>query len=173
MDLHGSRLPSTRRARMAEAPRAPAYPRWLRPANKVVMALQRIGLPIGTMRVLAVPGRVSGRMIRTPVSPVTLAGRHYIIAGLASAQWAKNIRVAGHGELCHGRRVRRVRLTEVADRTERVQVLRAFPEKVPHGVRFFVAMGLIDAPTPDGFEAAADISAVFLVEADDDSPGMV
>ena len=50
-------------------------PRWLEVANPVIVALQRIGLVIGTMRLLSVPGRKSGRLRTTPVSPLTVDGR--------------------------------------------------------------------------------------------------
>lgn len=144
------------------------YPAWLRPANRIIMTLQRLGLPIGTMRVLSVPGRKSGQLRSTPVSPLRVDGQRYVIAGVKDNQWARNIRAAGWGELAHGRRVERVRLTEVLDREPRVRVLRAFPTEVPHGVQFFVRMGLVDDPTPDGFEAAADRSAVFRIDPLDD-----
>lgn len=35
----------------------PEFPRWLKVANPAFVALQRVGLPIGTMRLLSVPGR--------------------------------------------------------------------------------------------------------------------
>ncbi|GIE83157.1 hypothetical protein Aph02nite_91070 [Actinoplanes philippinensis] len=54
-----------------------------------------------------------------------------------------------------------VRLAEVADVGERRAVLRAFPAEVPHGVPFFVRIGLVATGTADEFEAAADRVAVF------------
>ena len=56
-------------------------PRWLEVANPVIVALQRLGLVIGTMRLLSVPGRKSGRLRTTPVSPLTVDGLRYIVAG--------------------------------------------------------------------------------------------
>src|SRR5713101_7296161 len=67
-------------------------PVWLKPANRVVMALQRLGLAIGTMRVLSVPGRKSSKMRSTPVSPLTVNGQRYIIGGFAQGDWVKNAR---------------------------------------------------------------------------------
>jgi hypothetical protein len=46
-----------------------SLPRWLKFANPVIVALQRRGVVIGTMRLLAVPGRKSGQLRTTPVSP--------------------------------------------------------------------------------------------------------
>jgi hypothetical protein len=50
-------------------------PRWLKPANHVIITLQHLGLAIGTMRLLSVPGRKSGKLHTTPVSPLTVDGR--------------------------------------------------------------------------------------------------
>jgi F420H(2)-dependent quinone reductase len=100
-------------------------PRWLGPANRVIVALQRRGLAIGTMRLLSVPGRRSGRLRTTPVSPLTVEGERYIVAGLEGADWVKNARAAGWGILARGREEERVRLVELPV-GERAAVLREF-----------------------------------------------
>jgi hypothetical protein len=111
-------------------------PRWLKFANPVIVALQRRGVVIGTMRLLSVPGRKSGKLRTTPVSPLTVEGERYIIAGLEEADWVKNLRSAGWGILARGRDQERVNLVELPLQ-ERAPVLREFPRKVPHGVQFF------------------------------------
>jgi hypothetical protein len=40
-------------------------------------------------------------------------------------------------------------------------VVRAFPTEVPHGVGFFVRLGLVERADPEQFAAAADRVAVF------------
>jgi len=70
-------------------------PGWLKPANRLIIALQRLGLPIGTMHLISVPGRKSGKMRTTPVSPLPVDGQRYIIGGLERADWVKNARAAG------------------------------------------------------------------------------
>jgi len=72
-------------------------PTWLKPANRVIVALQRLGIAIGTMHVLSVVGRKSGKLHSTPVWPLTVGGQRYIIGGLAEADWVKNARAAGWG----------------------------------------------------------------------------
>jgi hypothetical protein len=136
-------------------------PKWLKPANRVIMFLQKVGLPIGTMHVIAVPGRKSGTLRATPVSPLTVDHQRYVIAGKSDSDWAKNVRAAGWGNLSRGRRTTRVGLQEVEDHDLKVRVMRAFPVEVPHGVAFFVKLGLVSGPSPDEFEAAADHAAVF------------
>lgn len=138
-------------------------PRWLPLANRFVRLLNRANLRLGTIRVLTVPGRVSGKPRSTPVSPLRVAGERYVVAGLTNAQWAANVRAAGRGTLAHGRQTERVRLTEVRDPETRRKVMRAFPTEVPGGVPFFVQLGLVSRGDPDEFAAAADRVAVFTV----------
>jgi hypothetical protein len=141
-------------------------PRWLRPANRVIVALQRLGLAIGTMRVLSVPGRKSGKLQTTPVSPLTVDGRRYVIGGLERADWVKNARAAGWGILAKGRKRERVALVELPV-AERAPILRAFPRLVPHGVAFFQQLyGLPKDPAalPDAFAALASHCPVFRID---------
>jgi hypothetical protein len=113
-----------------------SLPRWLGPANRVIIALQHRGLVIGTMRLLSVPGRKSGQMRTTPVSPLTVEGKRYIVGGLESSDWVKNARTAGWGILARGRNEEKVVLVELPVE-ERASILREFPQRVPHGVQFF------------------------------------
>lgn len=136
-------------------------PAYLPIANRIVKFLSRLGLPLGTIEVLAVPGRRTGKMRATPVSPLTVDGRRYVIAGLISGDWGRNARAAGWGTLSRGRRTARVTLTEVLDHDEQVRVLRAFPVAVPNGVAFFQDAGLVTGPSPDEFEQAAGNCAIF------------
>src|ERR671932_1225274 len=119
-------------SRMSEEAR---LPRWLKLANPVIVALQRRGVVIGTMRLLSVPGRKSDKMRTTPISPLTVDGKRYIIAGLERADWVKNARSAGWGILARGRKQERVVLVELSVE-ERASVLRELPHKVPRVARF-------------------------------------
>jgi len=144
-------------------------PGWLPTANRVVKLMNRLGVPLGTIRVLEIPGRVSGRSRATPVSLLLLSGRRFVIAGLPEADWALNARAATYGHLVSGRRREPVRLIEVDEPALRREVMRAFPAEVPGGVSFFVKIGLVTGADPEQFAAAADQVAVFeLVPADDD-----
>jgi deazaflavin-dependent oxidoreductase (nitroreductase family) len=143
---------------------ASSLPSWLPVANRIVKTLQWAGLPLGTIHVLTVPGRVSGRPRTTPVSPLVVDGRRYVVAGLPQSDWARNARAAGRGELARGRRRQDVVLTEVTDPDLRRAVVRAFPTEVPGGVDFFVRLGLVEGADPDQFAAAADRVAVFEID---------
>ncbi|ATA27216.1 hypothetical protein MLM_0107 [Mycobacterium lepraemurium] len=135
-------------------------PRYLKPMNKVMMAVQRLGIPTGPAMVLTVPGRKSGQPRSTPMTPLEFQGGLYVVAGYPGADWAANARAAGTGTLRRGRRSRRVRIVELSADEAR-PVLREFPAKVPVGVGFAKRSGLVRDGTADEFEALAGQLAVF------------
>jgi deazaflavin-dependent oxidoreductase (nitroreductase family) len=137
-------------------------PGWLKPANHLIIALQRLGLPIGTMHLISVPGRKSSKMRTTPVSPLTVDGQRYIVGGLERADWVKNARAAGWGILARGRKEERVRLVELPVQ-ERASILREFPRKVLHGVQFFRQLYAISG-NPEEFTSLAPRCPVFRIE---------
>jgi hypothetical protein len=114
------------------------------------------------MRLLSVPGRKSGELRTTPVSPLTTNGKRYIIAGFEEADWVKNVRHAGWGILARGREQERVNLVELPPR-ERGPILREFPHEVPYGVRYFRQLYGIEG-TPEDFDSLASRCPVFRVE---------
>lgn len=65
----------------------PSPPRWLKPMNKLMIAMQRLGIPTGPPMVLTVPGRTTGRPRSTPMTPFTLDGQLYAVAGFPGADW--------------------------------------------------------------------------------------
>jgi deazaflavin-dependent oxidoreductase (nitroreductase family) len=136
-------------------------PGWLPAVNRVIMAVQRLGVPVGPVQVLVVPGRTTGTPRETPVTPFSVDGRWYVAAAVPTADWVRNIRAAGRGEMRRGRRTRPVLLTEVDDLATRRTVMRAFPTQTAGGVGFYVRLGLVDGPDPEQFAAIADRVAVF------------
>jgi deazaflavin-dependent oxidoreductase (nitroreductase family) len=138
-------------------------PRWLKVANPVIVVLQHLGVAFFTFHLLSVPGRKTGQMRTTPVSPFYVEGRRYIVS-LGQTQWVRNARAAGWAILARGRHRRRVRLRELGAR-EREPILRQFPVQIPAGVRIFVQVGVVEPPAdPDAFAAAGPGLAVFELE---------
>jgi len=138
----------------------PQPPRYLKPMNKVMMAVQKLGIPTGPAMVLTVPGRKSGHPRSTPMTPFAFDGGLYVVAGYPGADWAANARAAGTGTLARGRRARQVRIVELTADEAR-PVLRVFPVEVPVGVAFAKRSGMVRDGTPDEFEALAGRVAVF------------
>jgi deazaflavin-dependent oxidoreductase (nitroreductase family) len=131
--------------------------------NKIVKGLQKLGIHTGPAMVLTVPGRKSGRLRSTPMTPFEFQGGLYTVAGFPRADWALNARAAGAGTLSHGRKSRRVKIVELSPEEAR-PVLRAFPAEVPIGVGFGKRTGLVHEGTPDEFEALAGRCPVFRFE---------
>lgn len=141
----------------------PTPPWWLKPMNKLNMAIQRLGIPTGPVEVLTLPGRKSGQPRSTPMTPFEVDGSLYTVAGYPKADWAFNARAAGAGVLARGRKSRHVTITEL-DAGEARAVLRAFPALVPRGVGFYKRSGLVTHGTPEEFEALAGRCPVFRLE---------
>jgi deazaflavin-dependent oxidoreductase (nitroreductase family) len=138
-------------------------PRYLKPMNRVVKAIQRIGIPTGPSMVLTVPGRKTGRPRSTPMTPFEHDGGLYVVAGYPGADWAANARAAGAGTLARGRKSRSVKIVEL-NAAEAGPVLRTFAVKVPVGVGFAKRAGLVRIGSPEEFEALAGRLSVFRFE---------
>ena len=93
--------------------------------NRLVAVLTSMGVSVLGSRVLAVKGRTSGEWRTTPVNLLGHDGRRYLVAPRGEAQWVRNLRAAGTGELRVGRRSEAFRGRELTD-DEKVPVLRAY-----------------------------------------------
>jgi deazaflavin-dependent oxidoreductase (nitroreductase family) len=145
--------------------RNPTPPRWLKPMNKVFLALQRTGLGMKELPVLTVPGRKSGKPRSTPLSVLDHEGHRYLLEGFPGADWARNVRAAdGRATLSMGKRREQVRLVEL-DAQAALPVLRAWPVRIPDGAKIMADAGVVEAVTPEAFEAVAGRCGVFRVEA--------
>jgi hypothetical protein len=130
---------------------------WLKLANPLFATLIRLGRPVGTQRLLLVPGRKSGKLHETPVALLSVGGQRYIVS-MPWAGWVRNARISGWGILKLGKQTERVRLTEL-DLEERVPIVRAFPAQLPRGVGFFQL-----PPDPEAFAKAAPQLVAFRVD---------
>jgi deazaflavin-dependent oxidoreductase (nitroreductase family) len=137
-------------------------PWWLKYVNKVMIAVQKLGLSPGPV-VLTVPGRKTGKPRSTPVTPMEVDGKRYVVGGVPGSDWAANVRAAGEATLHQGRRAERVRMVELPAEEAR-PLLREFPVRVPTGVSFIKNAGLVTGPNPDEFEALAGRCPVFRIE---------
>lgn len=139
-------------------------PWWLKYVNKVMIGLQKLGVG-GTNGpvILTVPGRRTGQPRSTPITPMIVDDKRYVVAGLPDSDWAANVRAAGVATLHQGRQAQRVQMVEMSADQAR-PLLREFPVKVPTGVGFIKNAGLVTGPNPDEFEALAGRCAVFRID---------
>jgi deazaflavin-dependent oxidoreductase (nitroreductase family) len=134
-------------------------PRWLGRVNAVNRFLLRGGIGPPAQRLLTIAGRQSGKPRTTPVALLAFEGAAYLVAGFDGADWVKNARAAGRGELRRGRQAEIVNLLEV-DAAQRVPILRHFAQQV-RGGRSFLTVAK-DAPD-QAYLAASSRHPVFRV----------
>lgn len=137
-----------------------AQPRCVKTMNKIVKAIHLLGISIGPVMVLTVPGRKSGYPRSTPVTPFEHEGALYAVTGVPGSDWGANAKAADSGTLSRGRSSRRVKIVELSA-TEADPLLRAYAVKVPIGVRVAKRAGLVRKGTPEEFAALAGRLIVF------------
>src|SRR5713226_6929300 len=142
-------------------PTNPILPKWLKLANRLIIALNRLGMSFGTWYILSIPGRKTGKMRSTPVSVLNVNGQRYILTGLETG-WVKNARAAGWGLLSYGRKKERVALIELPVE-ERPPILREFPVQVPGGMPMFERILYLPSD-PEAFAQAAPRCPVFRLD---------
>jgi deazaflavin-dependent oxidoreductase (nitroreductase family) len=130
--------------------------------NRIVVIATRLGISVWGSRELRVVGRKSGEWRKTPVNLLELDGSQYLVAPRGQAQWVRNLRVAGTGELRVGRRVDAFRATEV-EGDDKATIIRAYLRrwKMEVGV-FFDGVG--PDSSADEVRAILDRHPVFKVE---------
>src|SRR5262245_48879067 len=91
-------------------------PWWLKYVNTVMIGIQRLGFGFGGKGpvILTVRGRKSGKLRSTPITPMTVDGKRYVLGGLPGSDWAANARTAGEVELRQGRNTEHVRMVELS-----------------------------------------------------------
>lgn len=136
-------------------------PRWLKTINRPVVALQHLGVAFGLTHLISIPGRQSGELRTTPVSPVTVDGERYVISVWEGSDWVKNARAAGWAILSRGRKQERVTLIELP-LEERAAVLRELPRQVPRGARFYQQRFGVEND-PEAFAALAPRCPTFRI----------
>lgn len=130
--------------------------------NRAVAALTRAGISLAGSRVLAVQGRKTGLWRTTPVNLHTVDGVRYLVAPRGQAEWVRNIRVAGGGELRLGSRTEPITVTELAD-AKKPPVIRAYLKRWGWEVGRFLD-GLTHQATDDELRAAAPGIPVFRID---------
>jgi hypothetical protein len=136
--------------------------------SKVIIGLQRLGIAFFSFHVISIPGRRSGRMRSTVVSPFVVGRQRYLLS-FGELDWVRNARAAGWAILSRGRKQDRVGLVEIKPPESRA-IVREFPRQIPAGVQFFIRMGLVEKPAgPDQFETAAEKLALFRIDPSDNS----
>jgi len=128
--------------------------------DRIMAALGRRGLAPSGISSLTVTGRRSGEPRTVPVTPITVAGRRYLVAPYGATGWVVNLRAAGEATLERGARRERIRVEEITSPVAAAPVLKQYVQRIPI-VRPHVAA----APDADlaAFEAIAPQHPVFAI----------
>lgn len=109
---------------MSDVKTAPwIFRRVLNPLVKFIVG--PLGIQMRGGQLLTVVGRKSGQPKSVPVNPMTFNGKRYLVAPRGQTEWAKNLRVAGTGELRSGSKRERFVATEIPD-AEKPPILREY-----------------------------------------------
>ena len=142
----------------------PTPPRYLKPMNKIVMGLQKLGIQTGPAMVLTVPGRKSGQPRSTPMSPFEFQGQLYTVRVPARRLGAQR-----PGRRCRDARTAESRVgsgSSNSARTKRVRCCGRSRSRFRSASGFGKRSGLVREGTPDEFEALAGRCPVFRFDPD-------
>lgn len=145
-----------------------AQRRYIRPTgvdrffNALIAGLARLGLSLYGTRILAVRGRKSGEWRTVPVNLLEHGGSQYLVAPRGEAEWVRNLRVSGTGELRLGARRQHFRATELGA-ADKIPILRAYIARWWFEVKRFFALSGPNAADGDLAKIASQ-HPVFRIE---------
>jgi deazaflavin-dependent oxidoreductase (nitroreductase family) len=97
----------------------------MRIGSTMLTALLRTGLPFGSLTLLSVRGRKSGKVHTTPVALVKQESTSFLVAAFGEVNWVRNLRAAGSAQLTRGRRTEAISVVELETR-EAAPILKQF-----------------------------------------------
>jgi len=83
--------------------------------NPLVAWLTNRGISVRGSRILVVRGRKSGQVRQTPVNPLEMSGKRYLVAPRGETEWVQNLRAVRGGELRLGRHREPIGVEELPD----------------------------------------------------------
>ncbi|GAA2069990.1 nitroreductase family deazaflavin-dependent oxidoreductase [Williamsia deligens] len=130
--------------------------------NRTVRWLSDHGIGLAGARTLTVVGRTSGAPRTTPVNPMTIDGRTYLISPRGNTQWSRNLRAAGTCEIRRGRDVVAYAATEIAD-ADKPALLRPYLKRWGWEVANYLPTKVSHTSTEDELLAVAHDVPVFVL----------
>jgi len=126
--------------------------------NRSLGFLIGLGIGPGHIYLLEVRGRKTGKLYTTPVDPVELQGKRYLVAPRGRTQWVRNAEAAGGIVLRRGSKLEKFRLRAIPD-SGKTPILKAYLDNYKREVQryFSVAAG----SPPEAFVKIASNYPVF------------
>jgi deazaflavin-dependent oxidoreductase (nitroreductase family) len=120
--------------------------------NRVLGRLIGWGIGPSHIYLLEVRGRKSGKLYATPVDPVEVAGKRYVVAPRGRTQWVRNAESAGEIVLRRASNHQRFRVRVLAD-AEKPPILKAYLDSYKREVQRYFKV-----PAGSAAEAFAAVS---------------
>jgi deazaflavin-dependent oxidoreductase (nitroreductase family) len=110
--------------------------------NRVLGLLIGWGIGPSHIYLLEVRGRKTGRLYATPVDPVEMGGKRYLVAPRGRTQWVRNAESAGEIVLRRGSNRQKLRIRVLPD-AEKPPILKAYLDSYKREVQryFNIATG--------------------------------
>lgn len=99
--------------------------RTMRLGTALLKALLRAGMPMGSLVLLSVRGRKSGKVYTTPVALVHQGHERWLVAAFGEVNWVWNLRAAGAAHLTRGRHSEPIDVVELGS-AEAAPILQRF-----------------------------------------------
>lgn len=99
--------------------------RGMRIGSTILTALLRAGMPLGSLTLLSVRGRKSGKIYIIPVALVEQGNTSFLVAAFGEVSWVRNLRAAGSAQFTRRRRTEASRVVELEAR-EAAPILKQF-----------------------------------------------
>ena len=96
---------------------------YLRPGFLLTRILNPLLISLHLIPVLTVKGRISGKWIKTPVTPIQYENETYLVAPRGETQWVRNLRKNNEGKLTIKGKIRNFQATEVSGALQKSVVI--------------------------------------------------
>lgn len=137
--------------------------RIMRLGTALLERLLRSAIPMGSLMLLAVLGRMSSKVYTTPVALVKQGHERWLVAAFGDVNWVRNLRAAGTAHLIRGRHAEPIRASEL-ETSAAAPVLRQFL-RAYHLIPFIAPYFRVTSQAPlDAFEQEAAHHPVFHIE---------
>jgi len=104
--------------------------KYLRPPFILSKIINPVIIALGLIPVVTVKGRVSGKWIKVPVTPLAYEGDTFLVAPRGETQWARNLRKNPDGKLTSKGKTRNFTAIEISDSFQE-KVVAEYQKKVP------------------------------------------